>query len=73
MVKVKLLQKPVKVKASTSTGVLRKHLFKLHEDSWFASCKKLGINITAKDMAAAWKQYQNISRTEHNPALKAEE
>jgi hypothetical protein len=42
----------------TGTGVLRKHLYEHHADSWIEGCDKLRIPITAKDAQRAVLDYR---------------
>jgi hypothetical protein len=42
-------KKASKFSLKTGTGVLRRHLFEHHADTWIEGCDKLHIPITAKD------------------------
>ena len=42
----------------TATGVLRRHLYDHHADSWIEGCDKLRIPITAKDAQRAVLDYR---------------
>ena len=42
----------------TGTGVLRRHLFEHHIDSWIEGCDKLRIPITAKEAQRAVTDYR---------------
>jgi hypothetical protein len=46
------VKKSCKIKVygeTTASSNLRKHLYHCHDDAWFASCEKLGIEITSRD------------------------
>jgi hypothetical protein len=51
---------------TTSTGILRRHLFENHIASWVAGCDKLNISITAKNArqpVAAYRERQGFIGT----------
>jgi hypothetical protein len=50
-------KKPSKFSLKTGTGVLRRHLYEHHIDSWVAGCDKLHIPITAKDAQRCVTEY----------------
>ena len=43
----------------TATGVLRRHLYEHHTDSWIEGCDKLRIPITAKDAQRVVSEYRH--------------
>jgi hypothetical protein len=46
----------------TSTTTLRKHLCsETHIDKWIAECKRLGIQITAKEAVETIAAYQGVA------------
>ena len=51
-------KKPATFSLKMGTGVLRKHLYKHHADSWIEGCDKLRIPITAKDVQQVVLDYQ---------------
>ncbi|KAJ7463220.1 hypothetical protein FB451DRAFT_1043180, partial [Mycena latifolia] len=44
---------------STSSGVLRKHLYENHLDAWVEGCDKLKITIKAKEAIKHVEEYRN--------------
>jgi len=47
---------------TTSTTTLRKHLCSAaHIDRWIAECKRLGIQITAKEAVETIAAYQGVT------------
>lgn len=43
---------------TTSTGVLRRHLYETHLDVWVAGCDQLNINIKAKEAKPHVDEYR---------------
>jgi hypothetical protein len=51
-------KKPATFSLKTGTGVLHKHLYEHHADSWIEGCDKLRIPITANDAQRAVLDYR---------------
>ncbi|KAJ7827408.1 hypothetical protein B0H13DRAFT_1917651 [Mycena leptocephala] len=56
-----------KFSTSTSTGVLRKHLYEHHINAWFEGCDKLKIPIKAKEAA----KYVDVYRISTNSSFSS--
>lgn len=52
--------KVVSYSIKTTTGVIRRHLFKEHKEVWFDACKKFGFEVSGDEYKLAYTQYFSL-------------
>ena len=48
---------------STTTGVIRRHLFKKHKADWFKACKDFGLQVSGTEYQTAFAEYFSLPQT----------